>query len=71
MKQDVRALLYDKKNHTQIRRGAATDELIWARNFFSLNPGGRNMNCQKPAAVGLWSKACEHYSISTEVCCLA
>jgi len=29
------------------------------------NPGGRNMKCQKPAAVGLWSKACEHYSIST------
>ena len=28
MKQNVHALLHDKKTHTQIRRGAATDELI-------------------------------------------
>ena len=27
MKHNVRALLHDKKSHTQIRRGAATDEL--------------------------------------------
>jgi len=28
MKQDVGALLHDKKTHTRIRRGATTDELI-------------------------------------------
>jgi hypothetical protein len=53
MKHDVRALLHDRKTHilTLIRRGAATDELTEPE--ISLNPGDRNMNCQKPAAVGL------------------